>query len=207
LSRRAAILTCEKCGAEIPDGTSYCQRCGTPVSVAQLGAVSVPLNAAAATEISAAPEISAQPARLMLAGFWRRAVAYLLDTIIISLAFGFVASFYPSVFLKFPDATPSLTSLPQLTPAGWAITITATWVYYSLFEASAWHATLGKRVMGLYVADMSGRPLNLGRAAARNGAKLISSLTFLVGYLVAGFTEKKQALHDLLTSCLVLRRR
>lgn len=177
------------------------------MSVAQLGTVSVPLNAPAAAEISAAPEISAQPTRLMLAGFWRRAVAYLLDTIIISLAFGFVAALYPSVFLKFPDAVPSLTSLPQLTPAGWAITITATWVYYSLFEASVWHATLGKRVMGLYVADMSGRPLSFGRAAARNGAKLISSLTFLVGYLVAGFTEKKQALHDLLTSCLVLRRR
>jgi uncharacterized RDD family membrane protein YckC len=35
---------------------------------------------------------------------------------------------------------------------------------------------------------------------------MISSLTFLVGYLVAGFTEKKQALHDILASCLVLRR-
>jgi uncharacterized RDD family membrane protein YckC len=201
-----AILTCEKCGEEIPEGTSYCQHCGTPVSVAQLGVVSVPPNASAAAEISAAPEASATPMRLMFAGFWRRAVAYLMDTVLISLVFGFVASFYPSAFLKFPDAVPSLRSLPQLTPAGWAITITATWLYYTLFEASAWRATPGKRVMKLYVADMSGRPLTFGRAAARNGAKLISSLTFLVGYLVAGFTEKKQALHDLVTSCLVLRR-
>jgi uncharacterized RDD family membrane protein YckC len=38
-------------------------------------------------------------------------------------------------------------------------------------------------------------------------AKIISNLSFLVGYLVAGFTVKKQALHDMVTSCLVLRRR
>jgi len=207
LARRAAILTCEKCGAEIPEGTSYCAQCGTPVNVGQLGAVSVPPNASSAEVISSPPDASASPARLLLAGFWRRAVAYLIDTILISLVFGFVASLYPSAFLKFPDAAvTSLSSLPQLTPAGWAITITANWLYYTVFEASGWRATLGKRVMRLYVADMNGRPLTFGRAAARNGAKLISSLTFLVGYLLAGFTKWKQALHDILTSCLVLRR-
>jgi uncharacterized RDD family membrane protein YckC len=48
--------------------------------------------------------------------------------------------------------------------------------------------------------------VTFARAAWRNAAKLISSLTFLVGYLVAGVTEKKQALHDILAGCLVLRR-
>ena len=150
------------------------------------------------------------PARPVFAGFWLRAFAYLLDTVLVSLVFGLVASFYPTTFIKFPEAAsaaPSLTSLPQLTPMAFAITLTATWFYYTMFEASAWQATPGKRVMKLYVADMHGQRLTLARAAARNLAKIISSLTFLVGYLVAGFTEKKQALHDILASCLVLRRR
>ena len=60
--------------------------------------------------------------------------------------------------------------------------------------------------MRLYVADLSGKRVTFVRAAARNLARSISNLTFLVGYLVAGFTEKKQALHDILASCLVLRR-
>ncbi len=75
-----------------------------------------------------------------------------------------------------------------------------------MFEASAWQATPGKRILRLYVTDLNGQRVTFARAAARNFAKIISSLTFLVGYLVAGFTEKKQALHDILAGCLVLRR-
>ena len=136
-----------------------------------------------------------------------RAVAYLLDTILISAVFGAFASFYPSTFMKFPEAnSPSLTSLPQLTPFAFTLTISVTWLYYTFFEASGWQATPGKRVVRIYVTDLNGRRLTFARAATRNLGKLISSLTFLVGYLLAGFTEKKQALHDLLARCLVLRR-
>jgi uncharacterized RDD family membrane protein YckC len=178
------------------------------LSVAQIGPVYVPQNAHPPEVIPAIPDLSKLPPRPAFAGFWLRAIAYLFDTILISLALGLIASFYPATFIKMPDAavSPSLTSLPQLTPIAFAITITATWIYYTMFEASAWQATPGKRVLRLYVADLSGQRITLARAATRNLAKIISSLTFLVGYLVAGFTERKQALHDILASCLVLRR-
>ena len=150
------------------------------------------------------------PLRPPFAGFWLRAAAYLIDTVLISLVGGLMASFYPNSFLKFPDAAAAsnpLTSLPQLTPVAFAITITATWLYYSLFEASDWQATPGKRILKIYVTDMNGQRATFARVALRNFSKIISSLTFLVGYLMAAFTVKKQALHDLLSSCLVLRRR
>ena len=167
----------------------------------------VPLSTQPPEVIPAIRELAALPPRPAFAGFWLRAVAYLIDTVLISLVFGLIASLYPSTFIKYPDATTtSLASLPQLTPIAFVITITATWFYYTVFEASIWQATPGKRVMKLYVSDLSGRRLTFARAAARNLAKMISSLTFLVGYLVAGFTEKKQALHDILASCLVLRK-
>jgi uncharacterized RDD family membrane protein YckC len=157
--------------------------------------------------IPAIGDLSKLPPRPAFAGFWLRAVAYLFDTILISLVFGLIASFNPSTFIKFPDeATASLTSLPQLTPFAFVITLAGTWLYYTVFEASAWQATPGKRILRLYVADMNGHRLTFARAGLRNLTKLISSLTFLVGYLIAGFTERKQALHDLLSSCLVLRR-
>jgi uncharacterized RDD family membrane protein YckC len=177
------------------------------VSVAQIGPVYVPQSAQPPETVPAIRELAALPPRPSFAGFWLRAFAYLFDTVLISLFFGLIASLYPATFIKYPDAaSTSLTSLPQLTPIAFAITITATWFYYTMFEASVWQATPGKRVLRLYVADLDGKRVTFARAAARNFAKLISSLTFLVGYLVAGFTEKKQALHDILAGCLVLRR-
>jgi uncharacterized RDD family membrane protein YckC len=144
---------------------------------------------------------------MVYAGFWLRAFAYFFDTLLISVSFGLIASFDPSAFIKFPEANaPSLTALPQLTPLAFVLTISVTWLYYTLFEASSWQATPGKRILRIYVADTNGQRLTFARAGARNLAKFISSLTFLVGYLLAGFTEKKQALHDLLAGCLVLRR-
>jgi uncharacterized RDD family membrane protein YckC len=200
-------LNCEKCEGEIPEGASVCPQCETPVSVAQLGPVYVSQSATLPEVVSPGPELSRLPPRPAFAGFWLRALAYLFDTVLISLVFGLLASFYPNTFIKFPDAaSTSLTSLPQLTPIAFAITITATWFYYTMFEASAWQATPGKRILRLYVTGLNGQRMTFARAAARNLAKIISSLTFLVGYLVAGFTEKKQALHDILASCLVLRR-
>lgn len=183
------------------------------MSVAQLGTVYVPASEQPTVNVSDIQHLSAAQPKPVFAGFWLRAIAYLLDTVVISLVGGLVASFYPATFIKYPDAAATATaanplaSLPQLTPLGFAITIAATWFYYTLFEASNWQATPGKRVLKIYVTDMFGQRPTFARIAGRNFAKIISNLTFLVGYLVAGFTVKKQALHDLISSCLVLRRR
>jgi len=177
------------------------------VSVAQIGPVYVPQSAQPREVIPAIQGTPAAVQRPAYAGFWLRAVAYFLDTLLISLVFGVVASFYPAKFMKFPDATPSLTSLPQLTPFAFTLVISATWLYNTLFESSSWQATLGKRIARIYVTDMNGHRLTFMRAAIRNLGKIISNLTFLVGYFLAAFTQKKQALHDLLAGCLVLRRR
>jgi uncharacterized RDD family membrane protein YckC len=177
------------------------------LSVAQIGPVYVPQNAQPPETIPPAPQHVGWVVRTTYAGFWLRALAYLIDTVFVSAAFGLVAAFYPAAFLKFPDATTiSLTSLPQLTPLAIGLTILVVWLYYAFFEASVWQATPGKRILRLYVTDLNGRPLTFARATMRYFAKLISGLTFLVGYFLAGFTEKKQALHDIIASCLVMRR-
>ena len=125
----------------------------------------------------------------------------------VSIALALVGSFYPSKFIILPDATAgSQFALPHLTPLAIGLTIPIMWLYYVLFETSSWQATPGKRALRLYVTDINGRPITFARATIRHFGKMISGLTFLVGYFLAGFTEKKQALHDMLASCLVLRR-
>lgn len=80
------------------------------------------------------------------------------------------------------------------------------WIYYAAFESSAWQATPGKKLLRLYVTDLSGHPIAFSRASFHNIGRMISEMTFWVGYIPAGFTEKKQALHDIIAGCLVLRR-
>jgi uncharacterized RDD family membrane protein YckC len=204
---RLAILTCENCARELPDGASVCARCGSPVSVAQIGPVHVPSAPPPAEEIPGPQRLPLLEERPAYAGFWLRAVAYLIDSVVVSVTLALAGSFNPSAFIIFPDASaPSRLALPQLTPLAIALVIPIVWLYYAIFEASPWQATPGKRVLRLYVTDLKGRPITFARATIRHFAKMISSLTFMVGYVVAGFTEKKQALHDIVASCLVLRR-
>jgi uncharacterized RDD family membrane protein YckC len=206
LSWRTAILTCEKCEAEIPEGASVCPKCETPVNVSQIGPVYVPHSAQPPEVIPAIPELSRLPPRPAFAGFWLRAVACLIDTILIAAVFVLVASFFPSTFEKLlPPSPTSLLDMPRPAPLVIAILVAIGCLYYTMFEASSWQATPGKRILRLYVTDLNGQRITFGRALIRNLARQISGI-FFIGYFVAGFTEKKQALHDILASCLVLRR-
>jgi uncharacterized RDD family membrane protein YckC len=74
-------------------------------------------------------------------------------------------------------------------------------------ESSEWQATIGKRLLGLVVTDMAGQRVSFSRATGRHFAKIVTNLVpAFIGYIMAAFTEKKQALHDMLAGCLVLRR-
>jgi uncharacterized RDD family membrane protein YckC len=89
---------------------------------------------------------------------------------------------------------------------GNVIGIILNWLYYTLFEASSKQATLGKMALGIKVTDLDGEPITFARANGRYWAKIISTLTLLVGYIMAAFTERKQALHDILAGCLVVQK-
>lgn len=129
------------------------------------------------------------------AGFWLRLVAILLDTILINLFFYIIqvllAVFYVDI-LSHP-LFPLIYSL-------------AYWLYFAGMESSRAQATVGKRLMGLAVTDREGKPISFLRATARYLGKYLSVLTLFVGFLMAGFTKKKQGLHDILAGCLVVIR-
>jgi uncharacterized RDD family membrane protein YckC len=78
------------------------------------------------------------------------------------------------------------------------------WLYYALMESSNKQATLGKLALGIVVTDLSGGRISFGRATGRYFGKIISGLILYIGFIMAGLTEKKQALHDIMASCLVV---
>jgi uncharacterized RDD family membrane protein YckC len=201
-----AILTCEKCGNEIADGASFCAQCGSPVSVAQIGPVYVPPHAQPAESIPAIPPASVALVLPVYAGFWLRAAASLIDMVIIFVILMFAGPFFPSFFNSLPESNADLMLfMAQHAPFAIALICLGS-LYFALFEVSSWQASPGKRIMRLYVTDLNGQRINIGRALIRNLAKQISGIA-MIGYMIAGFTEKKQALHDIIAGCLVLRRR
>jgi len=81
------------------------------------------------------------------------------------------------------------------------------WLYSAYLESGEKQDTWGKQALSIYVTDLSGNRVSFGRASGRFFAKIISGLIPLgIGYIMAGFTERKQALHDMIASCLVLRK-
>lgn len=228
-------MFCSKCGSPNPDGSAFCSTCGQqlPVSSAQsVPPAAVPAQGAygSAPAPGAAPPGNATPAAhpgvsphwrpapaTLYAGFWLRVVAYLVDNIIIGVPFGIAFV----LFLVFGGLGAAIHGVqeggepnPQFVAFLVAfcivfavVALAGGWLYYAYFESSVWQATPGKKILNLFVTDMNGNPVSFGRASGRFFAKMITGLIPLgIGYILAGITEKKQALHDMIASCLVLRR-
>jgi len=79
--------------------------------------------------------------------------------------------------------------------------------YFVGFESSAYQATPGKMALGLIVTDTDGRRISPMRAVGRYFAKILSGLILLIGFIMVAFTERKQGLHDMIASTLVVKGR
>lgn len=78
-------------------------------------------------------------------------------------------------------------------------------IYITLAECSRLQASLGKLALGLKVVDDRGEAPSLLRSIGRNAGKALSFFTLSIGFMMAGWTARKQALHDKIASCYVVR--
>jgi uncharacterized RDD family membrane protein YckC len=137
------------------------------------------------------------------AGFWWRVLAYFIDYVIIVVAFFVIGGV---LGLGFGLSSADATTTGTLTLFLVLIAFLGLWLYYALSESSSWKGTFGKRACGLVVVDDVGNQISFGRATGRYFAKVISGIILCVGYMMAGWTRRKQGLHDMIAGTLVLRR-
>lgn len=138
------------------------------------------------------------------AGFWIRVGAYLIDWVILSVVqFGILAIFGESAF----DAAATAASASASSDSFLVnlIVLILGVVYFVGFESSSWQATLGKMALGLVVVDEHGGRISFLRALGRYFAKILSAMILLIGFIMVAFTDRKQGLHDILASTLVVR--
>ena len=124
-------------------------------------------------------------------GFWIRFVAYVIDSAIVTIAFLAIMFLLGMMGLELAGAQFIFVVLGIL--------------YWALMQSSKRQATLGKALCGLKVGGPNGERISVARALGREAAKIISSLTFLIGYVIAAFTRNKQALHDFVATTYVVR--
>lgn len=128
-------------------------------------------------------------------GFWIRFAAHVVDGFVI----GLITLLIVVAIAVAANLGPSAADL-----LGLAI-IAVGQVYHAYFVSSRRMATPGKRLCGVYVTDLEGRRLTFWRALWRNLASFFSYVTLYLGFVMAGVTERKQALHDKLAGTLVHR--
>ncbi len=143
------------------------------------------------------------------AGFWLRFVAAIIDGFVLLIPSWLVSMLVAGVLgiSSFNmNQNPSLGPLVAYVFGSTVLNMMIGWLYFAMMESSTHQATVGKMALGLRVTTEGLEPLTFGRASGRHFAKMISNLTLYIGYIMAGFTERKQALHDLVAGCLVIRK-
>lgn len=128
------------------------------------------------------------------AGFWIRVAAYFLDFIVVSIVnYAFAA-------LMFIDSDmPSMESIFMY----YGAMISFSLVYFCWMESSVKQGTLGKMAVGIKVGNAAGERITFLNALGRYFAKMLSAIILCIGYMMAGWDEKKQALHDKLAGTYV----
>lgn len=86
--------------------------------------------------------------------------------------------------------------------------VTPLWLYFAALESSPRRATLAKLALGMQVTDLEGRRITFARASGRHFAMYLSIVTpFAVGFVMAFWTKRRQALHDYISSTVVVKAR
>ena len=135
-----------------------------------------------------------QPVALNYAGFWIRFAAYLIDAILM----GITTTLVNFAVFGMEELTDPTSNAPNL------VSFLIVLLYFSLMQSSSVQATLGKMAVGVKVVDTSGEQISLPKGIGRYFSKIVSAIILLIGFIIAGFDSKKQALHDKIASTYVV---
>ena len=148
------------------------------------------------------------PAQVEYGGFWRRTGAGTID-VALEAAVAFLVTYF--VIDKLLDRIGQMLGYDRWmskVAAGMAYILVLSigaWLYAAFSESSWRRATIGKRIMGLQVVTAGGGKVSFGQATIRHFMKFLSLFTAGVGFMMAGWTKRHQALHDIPCDCVVIR--
>lgn len=195
--------------------TLYCAECGRPSKADELARFGDLLICATCKNNYAQKlrEGAVQPAKAVYAGFWIRFVGVLIDGVIMAVVAGIlqVAVFgsmlaMPALQQGRPPDVSAIAPMMGMIGLMYVVQIALASTYEALFIAKL-GATPGKMVIGVKVLRPDGAMLSVARAYGRYFAKILSTLTLMIGFIIAGFDSQKRALHDMICDTRVVKSR
>ncbi len=123
--------------------------------------------------------------------FWTRFAALFIDAVIISIA----SSLFAIIFLNGYSYSSFATN---------PFSLLVGWLYFAGMESSSNMGTFGKITVGIMVVSEQGERISFMNATGRYFAKFISCILLLIGYIMAAFDSRHQALHDKLAKTFVI---
>ena len=183
---RGERFVCPDCGADLPSGgVTGCTKCGARFAT------------------TAKP----RPPEKVYTGFWARLGAAVMDGFLVGLPVMLLSGI---LSFALAPASPADPSSGQAASTAFTLTLISgfaiSWAYFAFQESSPAQATIGKRIIRARVTDLEGRRITLGRASGRWFGKILSAASLGLGFLMIGFSKRKQGLHDHLAGTLVMPR-
>jgi uncharacterized RDD family membrane protein YckC len=193
---------CTSCGStRLPYGR-YCLFCGDLLSEPTAKAL---VFSQAANSLDKAEANS--PAVVEYGGFWRRVWAGTIDVVleatgalVVTFAIDFVLARVGSMLGYERSISKFATGMAYI-----LVLAVGSWLYCAFSESSPRRATIGKRIMGLQVVTANGGRVSFGQATIRHFMKFLSLFSAGVGFMMAAWTKRRQALHDIPLDCVVIR--
>lgn len=156
-------------------------------------------------------DIDLSKPRMIYSGFWIRVAASLIDSFVMYIANALIMA--GVFFMPLGDSSSFIERMANPSNVMLMMTImyssmlVINWLYYALMESSKNRGTLGKMAVGIVVVNENGERISFGKATGRYFGKILSGLILGIGFIMAAFDQRKQALHDRLAKTLVINRR
>ncbi len=175
---------------------------------AQLGLQDAASPYAPPTSAVLAEEPVVAGGEVVYAGFWKRVAAYTIDTFAAGMVGGLIGGLLGGVLgamlLRSGNASDSASAMLVIQGVANLIGLILGVAYFAGFHSSRSMATLGKMAVGIKVVRPNGERISFLRGVGRYFALFVSTITLMIGFAMAGFTERKRALHDMLCDTVVV---
>ncbi len=135
------------------------------------------------------------------AGFFIRFIAYMIDSVLLTIAIGIIGAIALAGSLAFVNNQTVALAISLLS---WVIMLIIYFGYFIYFYGTSGQ-TLGKKMLNIKVVSTDGTPLTYKKGLLRVIGYIIASIPIYIGFIWMLFDENKQNWEDKIANTYVVK--